>query len=104
MKNKVILSIAISSFSGLLMSKEAVAAEQPTLPSVKAVSKAQKPSGKCASGKCGTEKIYGQAKINYNPQEKLVLARDGKCGVTGYGLKATEQERATKIAGGVCGQ
>ncbi len=102
MKNKVILSIVVSSFSGLLMN-EAVAA-QPTQAPAKLASKAQKSSGKCASGKCGTEKIYGQAKLNHNPQDKLVLARDGQCGTTGFGLKTTEQEVANKAVGGVCGQ
>lgn len=103
MKNKVILSIVISSFTGLFMNEQVMAAE-PTQAPVKLVHKAEKSSGKCASGKCGTEKIYGQAKLNHNPQDKLVLARDGKCGTSGFGLNPTEKEIATKIAGGVCGQ
>ena len=103
MKNKVVLSIVVSSFAGLLMSEQAMAAETPQTP-VKVAHKAEKSSGKCASGKCGTEKIYGQAKIKHNPQDMLILARDGKCGTSGLGLNPTEKETATKMVGGVCGQ
>lgn len=104
MKNKVVLSIIVSSFAGLLVSEQAMADQLPTQTPVKVAHKAQKASGKCASGKCGTEKIYGQAKLNHDPQDKLILARDGKCGTSGSGLNPTEKEIATKVAGGVCGQ
>lgn len=104
MKNKVVLSIVVSSFAGLLVSEQAMAAEPLAQAPAKITHKAQKTSGKCASGKCGTEKIYGQAKIKHNPQDMLILARDGKCGTSGFGLNPTEKETATKVVGGVCGQ
>ncbi len=103
MKNKMVMSIVVTSFASLLI-HEKVMADEPAQPSVKVTHKAPKSSGKCASGKCGTEKIYGQAKIKHNPQDKLVFARDGKCGSTGYGLEPSEKEVANKAAGGVCGQ
>lgn len=64
-------------------------------------------SGKCASGKCGTEKIYAQAKLKQDPQDQLVRARDGKCGLTGDGLKnpaSLQQVSDKKIVNGVCGK
>lgn len=103
MKNEILLSIVISSFAGLIISEQAMA-EQLTQTPTKVVYKVEKASGKCASGKCGTEKIYSQTKIDHNPQDKLIMARDGKCGTTGFGLHPTKQEIASKVAGGVCGQ
>jgi hypothetical protein len=72
----------------------------------KVTSKAPTSSGKCASGKCGTEKIYSQATITHDPQDNLVRARDGKCGLTGKGVKNAaypQQPGDEKCVNGVCG-
>ncbi|MEO9080159.1 MAG: hypothetical protein ABI268_12725 [Rhodanobacter sp.] len=65
--------------------------------------KAAASGGKCASGKCGTEKIYGQAKLDHNPDGVLVQARDGKCGLSGKGFSVAPSTR-DKLAEGVCGK
>ena len=103
MNNKVILTVVISSFDGLAISEKSNTTQITELPT-KVVHKVEKASGKCASGKCGTEKIYSQIKPDHNPQEKLVMARDGKCGNTGFGLNPTKDELKSTVAGGVCGQ
>ncbi len=35
----------------------------------------------------GTEKIYSKTKLAHSPDDQLVRARDGKCGLTGKGYK-----------------
>jgi uncharacterized low-complexity protein len=103
MKNKVLLSIAISSLVGLNINQVMASDISPSVP-VQA-SKPDAHGGKCASGKCGTDKVYGQAKIKHNPQDKLVRARDGKCGLTGEGTTTTENSvDSNRMVGGVCGQ
>lgn len=59
--------------------------------------------GKCASGKCGTEKIYSKAKVTHDPNGQLVRARDGKCGLSGKGYKVAEND-SSRLAEGVCGR
>jgi uncharacterized low-complexity protein len=100
MKNKLTLSIAITSLASIgAFSVSTLAAENTPHVAGKAAPKA----GKCASGKCGTEKIYGKAALEKNPQDRLVRARDGKCGLTaeGYAVESTPRK---KLAEGTCGQ
>lgn len=103
MKNKLILSITLSSFVGLTAGGFAHA-ESPVTETV--TTKAKASGGKCASGKCGTEKLYEKAQIKHNPQDQLVRSRDGKCGIDAKGLETQtlEKEAADKCASGVCGQ
>lgn len=103
MRNDLILSIALGSFIGLAGTGVAVADNQAP---VVVASKAPSSGGKCASGKCGTEKLYEKAEISHNPQDRLVRSRDGKCGISGEGLdtQALEKGVADKCASGVCGQ
>lgn len=64
-------------------------------------------SGKCASGKCGTEKIYDKVKLKKDPQDQLISARDGKCGVTGKGIdnkESPQKIKKEKCIGGLCGK
>jgi uncharacterized low-complexity protein len=101
MTNKFTLTIAIASLATLgAISVPAHAADAVRPP---ASSKTNSHGGKCASGKCGTEKIYSKAVIDKDPQGRLVRARDGKCGLTaeGYAVEATPRK---KLAEGVCGQ
>lgn len=100
MKNKVILSIAMTSTLclGDLALAEAVVSTS--------VERAEVHSGKCASGKCGTEKAYTSSELNYNPQDRLVYARDGKCGLSGQGVAVNTNLTTTSgsCSDGVCGQ
>ncbi|TWB38106.1 hypothetical protein [Nitrospirillum pindoramense] len=97
MKHGIILGIAAAS----LLTAQAFAAPQPPVPA--SASQPAKGGGKCASGKCGTEKIYSQTKLQHDPNGELVRARDGKCGLTGNGYDVTENSR-TRLAEGVCGR
>lgn len=104
MNSRVLLSIAlISAVSSTSVS--ANTAQSTTQEPQKVVKKEETHGGKCASGKCGTEKIYGKANVNHNPQGKLVRARDGKCGTDGNGINETAKATDnSKCVGGVCGQ
>jgi len=106
MKRKLVLSIAISSFAGLCALPIAHADTPTNSQSPTAINIKPQSGGKCASGKCGTEKIYAQAKLDHNPQDKLIRARDGKCGLSGAGLESKDpvKEAISKCANGVCGQ
>lgn len=101
MKNKLTLSIAITSLAAL--GAVSIPAYANGNSSETVAAKAPSHGGKCASGKCGTEKIYSKAALDKNPQDRLVRARDGKCGVTGEGY-AVEATPRKKLAEGVCGQ
>ena len=102
MNTKLTLSIALTSLIALgVVSQPAVSAD--TAQTQQSAPKATKGGGKCASGKCGTEKIYGKAAVDRNPDQQLVHARDGKCGLTGKGY-SIEESTAYKLAQGVCGQ
>lgn len=96
MKRELILGIAMTS----LVSGAAVAAATPVTTSASAPAHG---GGKCASGKCGTEKIYAQTKPQHDTNGELVRARDGKCGPSGEGYKVT-QSNQQKLAEGVCGR
>ncbi|POA98294.1 MULTISPECIES: hypothetical protein [Chromobacterium] len=98
MKNQIILSIAMTSLIGL--NAEPVLAE-PSQPA-KTVQSESGNGGKCASGKCGTVKMYEKADIQHDPQDQLVRARDGKCGKTGQGIQPVPPR--CKMVEGVCGQ
>lgn len=104
MKNKVILSIAMGSMIG--MGFNAAQAAEPAAASGEAV--ASKPDtsngGKCASGKCGTVKIFEKANVEGDHQDLLVYARDGKCGLSGKGIGATAAVDSDKQVNGLCGQ
>ena len=98
MKREIILGIAMTS----LISGAAVAAASPATVTASA-SPAAHGGGKCASGKCGTEKIYAQTKPQHNTSGELVRVRDGRCGPSGQGFKVT-QSNQQKLAEGVCGR
>lgn len=109
MKKDIVLSIMVSS----IMATEMIASASATEPSHagsnanKIENKSPTSSGKCASGKCGTEKIYGQANITHDPQDQLIRARDGKCGLSGQGIENQEspqQMNDGKCVSGVCGK
>ncbi|MBS0237119.1 MAG: hypothetical protein JSS54_10080 [Proteobacteria bacterium] len=100
MKKEIALSIAVTS----LMLTSAFA-ESPSTNGATAAAPAAKPhgGGKCASGKCGTEKFYSARKLDSDPNGVLVRARDGKCGMTGKGHDVTEST-IDRLAQGVCGK
>ncbi|MFQ1062502.1 hypothetical protein [Bordetella trematum] len=102
MKEPLVLTIAVAS----LLSLESMAAEVGPAPAgapTQAVEQSAHGGGKCASGKCGTEKIYSRKSLEHDPQGLLVRARDGRCGLSGEGhdVALSEDER---LAQGVCGQ
>ncbi|WP_312629997.1 hypothetical protein [Scandinavium sp.] len=106
MKKDIALSIMVGSVltAGMIAPVSAADAENVAN---KIENKAPTNSGKCASGKCGTEKIYGQANLKHDPQDQLVRARDGKCGMTGEGVKNQESPQQVnhgKCVSGVCGK
>ncbi|MBM9914540.1 MULTISPECIES: hypothetical protein [Stenotrophomonas] len=99
--SNITLSIALASLGCIAgMAEHATAAESADVSVAKG---AVSHGGKCASGKCGTEKKYGKADVQGTPQGRLVRARDGKCGLTGEG-HAVVETAARKLAEGVCGQ
>lgn len=105
MKRDIVLSIIVGSVmtSGMIAPANAVENSQAN----KIQHQAHTSSGKCASGKCGTEKIYRQAEIKHDPQDQLVRARDGKCGLTGKGISngvSPQQTGGGKCVSGVCGK
>ncbi|WP_440683520.1 hypothetical protein [Cysteiniphilum halobium] len=109
MNHKVTLSIAISSLLSipLVNSSNANTSQDTNTSQVKQENAiAANTGGKCAAGKCGTEKLYAQAKLAHNPQDKLIYARDGKCGTTGYGIKPSQTtlDAQSRSVGGICGQ
>ncbi|MPY22989.1 hypothetical protein FM037_04660 [Shewanella psychropiezotolerans] len=115
MKNKLILSIAMTSLVGLNISLVQAAVSQPQLQSQSQSSlpqtkpeKATGNNGACAAGKCGGTKQFGKKDLVNDPQGQLVYARDGQCGSSGEGIsnKKTQTQIAQpgKCAGGLCGQ
>ncbi|AMS13084.1 hypothetical protein A3218_01650 [Pseudomonas chlororaphis] len=100
MKHTLALSIAVASLASFAVISQPAHASEPPPP---AIAKTTKGGGKCASGKCGTEKIYSKAKISQDPQDRLVRTRDGKCGLTAQGYDVAETTQK-KLAEGVCGQ
>lgn len=105
MKKDIVLSIMVS--SAMMTGVIAIAHADTAAPAKKVDSKAPTSSGKCASGKCGTEKIYDKINLKEDPQDKLVWARDGKCGITGKGInsKETPEEiKNNKSINGLCGK
>ncbi|MBE3655208.1 hypothetical protein BOO92_00620 [Vibrio navarrensis] len=104
MNNKLALSIAMTSV--ITLNSGMAFADAPTEDPVEAQSSSQH-GGKCAAGKCGTEKRFDKQELKNDPQGRLVRARDGKCGVTGEGITPSEETiklTKSKITGGVCGQ
>ncbi|EGQ9186419.1 hypothetical protein O1C43_000613 [Vibrio cholerae] len=108
MNSKIVLSIAMTSVIALQPGMSF--AETSTETSTEAPVSAQSTSGhggKCAAGKCGTEKRFEKQDLKNDPQGRLVRARDGKCGLTGEGITPTTETvilTNSKITGGVCGQ
>ncbi|OQQ08691.1 hypothetical protein BK411_07885 [Vibrio splendidus] len=104
MNNKIALSIAITSVISL--NSAMVFADAPAEAPVEA-KQSSGHGGKCAAGKCGTEKRFEKAELTSNPQDRLVRARDGKCGLTAEGISPSKERILTansKVTGGVCGQ
>jgi uncharacterized low-complexity protein len=101
MKHPLTLSIAISSLAVLATMSTPLHAQSASTPAAAPATASH--GGKCASGKCGTEKIYSKAKISQDPQDRLVRTRDGKCGLTAQGHDA-QVSALKKLAEGVCGQ
>ncbi|OWY39449.1 hypothetical protein CEK28_08230 [Xenophilus sp. AP218F] len=98
MKKQILLSIAMTSLAGLCAGPALADASAPA----KEVKSQSGHGGKCASGKCGTVKMYEKADIRHDPQDQLVRARDGKCGKSGQGIQAEACD--TRVTEGVCGQ
>lgn len=101
MNNSLTLSIALSSLAAIGAISAPVHAQAAQAPSTAPATASH--GGKCASGKCGTEKIYSKAQIKQDPQDRLVRTRDGKCGLTAQGHDA-QVSTTQKLAEGVCGQ
>lgn len=104
MNNKIALSIAITSVISLnsAMAFADASAEAPV-----EAKQSSGHGGKCAAGKCGTEKRFEKAELTSNPQDRLVRARDGKCGLTAEGISPSKERilmANSKVTGGVCGQ
>ncbi|WP_447873219.1 hypothetical protein [Serratia fonticola] len=109
MKKDIILSIIVGSIltTGMVSPASAADSSHTDNNANKIENKSPTSSGKCASGKCGTEKIYGQAKLTHDPQDQLIRARDGKCGLTGQGnnnQESPQQMKNGKCVSGVCGK
>lgn len=106
MKNKLILSITMTSAACFAI--DVFSSPQTNTPTTVAqsVERVELHSGKCASGKCGTEKNYAASVLTYDPQDRLVLARDGKCGLSGQGVAANTNLTTAlgTCSDGVCGQ
>ena len=61
--------------------------------------------GKCASGKCGSLKKFGEVQVESDPQGQLIYARDGKCGLSGDGVEPNIQKtQNAKCSSGLCGK
>lgn len=108
MKKDIALSIMLSSLiaTGSISTIQSTNASDKSDSAKKIDKESPTSSGKCASGKCGTEKIYDKVNLKHNPQDRLVAARDGKCGLNGKGLKpkeSPEQIKDEKLVGGLCG-
>jgi hypothetical protein len=100
MKREIILGIAVTS----LLSANAFAATQAASSAPAAAHSGKDGGGgKCASGKCGTEKIYAKKAGAHAADDAQVHARDGKCGTSGKGYKVTESN-SDRLAQGVCGK
>lgn len=98
---KLSLSIAMT---GLIALTPGLAlAATPSEAPVKAAPSEQH-GGKCAAGKCGTEKRFEKQALDSDPQGRLVRARDGKCGLAEQGINGETQRQESKITEGVCGQ
>ncbi|MFM9756928.1 hypothetical protein ACKKBH_08385 [Aeromonas dhakensis] len=98
---KLSLSIAMT---GLIALTPGLAlAATPSEAPVKAASSEQH-GGKCAAGKCGTEKRFEKQALDSDPQGRLVRARDGKCGLAEQGINGETQRQESKMTEGVCGQ
>ncbi|MBL0674041.1 hypothetical protein SJY04_15725 [Aeromonas dhakensis] len=98
---KLSLSIAMT---GLIALTPGLAlAATPSEAPVKAAPSEQH-GGKCAAGKCGTEKRFEKQALDSDPQGRLVCARDGKCGLAEQGINGETQRRESKMTEGVCGQ
>ncbi|KAA8667071.1 hypothetical protein MID13_08160 [Vibrio gigantis] len=104
MNNKIALSIALT--SAISLHSAMAFADAPAEAPVEAKASSGH-GGKCAAGKCGTEKRFEKAELTTNPQDRLVRARDGKCGLTGEGTSPSKERMIlvnSKVTGGVCGQ
>lgn len=98
---KLSLSIAMT---GLIALTPGLAlAATPSEAPVKAAPSEQH-GGKCAAGKCGTEKRFEKQALDSDPQGRLVRARDGKCGLAEQGINGETQRQESKMTEGVCGQ
>ncbi|MBL0524462.1 hypothetical protein JD490_05955 [Aeromonas dhakensis] len=98
---KLSLSIAMT---GLIALTPGLAlAATPSEAPVKAAPSEQH-GGKCAAGKCGTEKRFEKQALDSDPQGRLVRARDGKCGLAEQGSNGEAQRQESKMTEGVCGQ
>ncbi|MBQ4681357.1 hypothetical protein [Aeromonas dhakensis] len=98
---KLSLSIALT---GLIALTPGLAlAATPSEAPVKAAPSEQH-GGKCAAGKCGTEKRFEKQALDSDPQGRLVRARDGKCGLAEQGINGEAQRQESKMTEGVCGQ
>ena len=98
---KLTLSIAMTSL--IALTPGLALAATPSEAPVKAAPSEQH-GGKCAAGKCGTEKRFEKQALDSDPQGRLVRARDGKCGLAEQGINGETQHQESKMTEGVCGQ
>ena len=100
---KLTLSTAMTSL--IALTPGLALAATPSDAPVKAAPREQH-GGKCAAGKCGTEKRFEKQALVSVPQGRLVRARDGKCGVGGEGIYGDRSgsNNGSKMTEGVCGQ
>ena len=100
---KLTLSIAMTRL--IALTPGLALAATPSDAPVKAAPSEQH-GGKCAAGKCGTEKRFEKQALDSDPQGRLVRARDGKCGVAGEGIDGDRSgsNNGSKMTEGVCGQ
>ncbi len=102
MHNKITLSIAMTSM--ITLSSGMAFAEMPSKASTKPAATEQH-GGKCAAGKCGSEKTFEKKEIQGCQNGKLIRSRDGKCGTSACKIDVPQTKSPqSKITDGVCGQ
>jgi hypothetical protein len=97
MNKKILLSITV--MTAITVTNTAFSAPENTVQRIALEDPKIKSAG-CAAGKCGGLKKFEEVSTEVNPQDQLVHARDGKCGVFGHSTKPT---KPGKCASGLCG-
>ncbi len=97
MDNKMLLTITV--VTAISLTASAYAAPDNSALNLDEEDIKTKSAG-CAAGKCGSLKKFEEVNTVVDPQDKLVYARDGKCGVSGHSARPA---KPGKCASGVCG-